>query len=85
MNTNERVQKAKPVPTDRAFVQTRILNALIDKNVRVTFLDGSSLEGKLSGFDIYSVVVANEMLFKHAIARIKQQAQFRKKKEDDRG
>ncbi len=84
MNIKQTVQEAKPAPTDRAFVQTRILNALIDKNVMVTFLDGSSLEGKLSGFDIYSVVVANELLFKHGVARIKQQVQFRNK-EDDRG
>lgn len=79
-----KAQEAKPVTTDRAFVQTRILNALIDKNVMVTFLDGSSLQGKLSGFDIFTVVVANELLFKHGIARIKHLVQFRKK-EDDRG
>lgn len=57
-------------------VQDHFLNTLRKEGhkINITLLDGQQIEGKISGFDTFSIIIEdgneNKLIYKHAISMI---------------
>ncbi|MCH7905612.1 MAG: RNA chaperone Hfq [Armatimonadetes bacterium] len=61
------------------------MNGLRGKTIKVVFLNGESMTGKLHSFSTFVLVVGNSLLYKHAIAEITPVgAEFRQARETAR-
>lgn len=60
-------------------IQSKILTALKGRTISIVLLNGDTIEGKLANYDIYTIVVDDYLIYKHAISSITPSAKFRAK------